>query len=991
MIGPTSWLLLTLTVQVTVLAIAIGAIQKFALGRHPKAAAMLIAFGMLLLLAVTAAVAIPLPSWFDLLDADSSQTMASRADVEELMSVSSISDINELEFISDTGGENYNASASHFAWAEVVKNVANEFDGSATGSPVVAKSMTWNGVVCFGVCFLSLCVFGFGRLLLGFLSLRQLRLNSKMVSCETTLAMSNGLCRRIGCEREIELLSSPVVGTAATIGLWKPKIFLAEDFGNWEQAEQESVLAHEIAHIHHGDFAANILSQICTSMHFFNPAVHWLVGQMRLKQEVAADQVASNVTSGPREYARSLAVIALRQDNQSQLRLASMFIPNQNSFARRIKLLHRTNRSSAASVHRATILVTLVSAFAICGIRSPASTAENVERNGVADESVTVVQEGIETQEVVDDATADEGTQSADSETVDSSGTEEVHEAGVQLAQQLIRKNRADGFDEFRHAHALELLRDAIDANPENIRAKVNLVDLYLTRARSLEQGSKLNVENLKQALKWLESLTAVKKFTRMEQVLAMPQLVYVYDKLGEDAKAEHAVVVASHQSLAIAKLNPDIYEIWFSMVQCATVVKDYELANEFIRTAYQSVTKQEIRQKLLQLSSLIYLQNADDFIDISTEKNFRKRLYALCKAISTNPRDVKIYDRLTEYLDVEVDPDRRDVWLRNSIIECPIPGVVHILIGAREILRGDVVAGKTNWEIGQHQFGTMEFVTHRLLSVAIRKHPKYGEGKLLDTAISVAPNQYMLYETRGVIKKREAILLSAKQNQEGAREKFDEAIEDLKVVVEKMPELITANKHLQDCYEKIGDVDNVAVHTKRVQDKLDKVDEERRALYEKVLDDLTEADASPLVLNQLGNAALIRKEFSEAIRYYEKARKKSPKDAAILNNLAYTYLVAEDGDRNPELAVQLVDEAIDNLPSNIAPREMARFQHTKATALKQLDRLKEALPLFERVLKDLPDHADSLKSVIECYRALNIQTPEQYVERLEKIEHQKR
>ena len=88
MMGPISFLLLTLTIQVTVFAIVIGAIQKFAMGKSPKAAAKLIAFGMLLLLGITAAVMIPFPSWFDLLGADRPHVITSNFDDEELLSLS---------------------------------------------------------------------------------------------------------------------------------------------------------------------------------------------------------------------------------------------------------------------------------------------------------------------------------------------------------------------------------------------------------------------------------------------------------------------------------------------------------------------------------------------------------------------------------------------------------------------------------------------------------------------------------------------------------------------------------------------------------------------------------------------------------------------------------------------------------------------------------------------------------------------------------------
>ncbi len=397
--------------------------------------------------------------------------------------------------------------------------------------------------------------------------------------------------------------------------------------------------------------------------------------------------------------------------------------------------------------------------------------------------------------------------------------------AHVWLSQQLIRQQRLEGNDETRNKLAMDHLRAAIAVDPGNIRAQVNLVDLYLTRARQLEEGSEESLDNLKLARESLESLTAYENFNRIEQVLAMPQLVDVCVKLGDDVGARRALSNAASKVTRIARLNPEVYEIWFSLVQSAVALKDYERANEFIKTGYQSVKTQDTRRKIMQLASLVYIQNADDFKDISDERNFRLRLYALCKAIATNPRDVKIYDRLVDYIDTESSETEPDVWLRNSVDKCPIPGVVHILIGTRMLLRGDVAGGKTRWKVAQHQFGTTEFVTHRLLSIAIRKEPKFGEGKLLDTALMLFPEQYMLYETRGAIRK--------------GQQRYNEAIADFLIVLEKMPDLITVHKHLKDCYEMIGDTEKSAIHAKRVREILDEVDAKERELYENVLKEL--------------------------------------------------------------------------------------------------------------------------------------------------------
>lgn len=153
------------------------------------------------------------------------------------------------------------------------------------------------------------------------------------------------------------------------------------------------------------------------------------------------------------------------------------------------------------------------------------------------------------------------------------------------------------------------------------------------------------------------------------------------------------------------------------------------------------------------------------------------------------------------------------------------------------------------------------------------------------------------------------------------------------------------------------------------------------------VYNPMSDINAPAEVLNQIANHKLINKKFSEAIRYYERAREKAPRDPSILNNLAYSYLVATEGDFNPERGLQLVNEAIRFLPQNLPEVERAKFLHTKATAFKLMDRLQEAIVAYEQSLKARPNHMDTLRSLIECYNGLNKLPPELYVSRLAEIE----
>lgn len=467
------------------------------------------------------------------------------------------------------------------------------------------------------------------------------------------------------------------------------------------------------------------------------------------------------------------------------------------------------------------------------------SLAEDIARNGDRGEAtrlmqflagdtdvepVAVGEDNVTSDDGTNDGgTSDDGTEDPESENPDE--PKRYAAAHIWLSQQLIRRQRLEGFDETRNTEAMAHLQAAIAVEPSNIRAQANLVDLFLTRARSLEEGSTDYIDNLEKARESLEGMTGYRNFFRMEQILAMPQLVDVCMKLGDEDGARRALNTASSKVTRLASLNPEIYEIWLSLVQSAVAMKNYDQADEFIQTGYQTVQTEDTRRKIMQLASIVHIKNADDFKDISTEENFRSRLFALCKAIASNPRDVNIYDRLVDYIDTEETETESDVWLRNATGDCPIPGMVHILIGTRELLRGDVAGGQTSWDIAQHQFGSTEFVTHRLLSVAIKKEPKFGEGKLVDIALELFPDQFMLYETRGAIRKGRGL--------------YPEAIEDFEVVHGKMSELITVHKYLEECYRQVGNTEKAAYHAQRLQEILSKFDDKQRERYEEVLDTL--------------------------------------------------------------------------------------------------------------------------------------------------------
>ena len=91
----------------------------------------------------------------------------------------------------------------------------------------------------------------------------------------------------------------PTLGESALIGqpcvFWFRRSILLVPKG-FDPEEQRHVLAHELAHVRHGDLAWGQLYAAVTALFWFHPLVTFLERETRLWQEAAADQAARRLT-----------------------------------------------------------------------------------------------------------------------------------------------------------------------------------------------------------------------------------------------------------------------------------------------------------------------------------------------------------------------------------------------------------------------------------------------------------------------------------------------------------------------------------------------------------------------------------------------------------------------------------------------------------------------------------------------------------------------
>ena len=214
----------------------------------------------------------------------------------------------------------------------------------------------------------------------GLISVRSYRLASQPIDDSPLTTLGDRLRVELGLSRPVELRESQRLATAATIGWSRPVILLPPSWRQWTTEQRCAVLAHELAHVRHGDYLTCVLAQFSLALHFYHPLVHALAARLRLEQELAADAAAATLSGGQRTYLQTLAELALHASQRPLGWPAHTFLPTQGTFLRRIEML-RDSKTVASRPGRPSILkwaavgLMLVGAAVVTGLRGGSSTS----------------------------------------------------------------------------------------------------------------------------------------------------------------------------------------------------------------------------------------------------------------------------------------------------------------------------------------------------------------------------------------------------------------------------------------------------------------------------------------------------------------------------------------------------------------------------------------------------------------------------------------
>jgi beta-lactamase regulating signal transducer with metallopeptidase domain len=176
----------------------------------------------------------------------------------------------------------------------------------ATGVPAVdSGSGVWLPVAVLFVIWLGGVVFLGVRLRGRVQATASLRRGAHSVTDPWMARDYVALRSRLVPRRSVPLLRHAGVAAPQTLGVLRPVILVPERFPDRASVgDARMILAHELAHIRHGDVAWRWFRQVIRTMLFFHPLI-WLADrETTLAEELACDERALGVTRAkPAEYA----------------------------------------------------------------------------------------------------------------------------------------------------------------------------------------------------------------------------------------------------------------------------------------------------------------------------------------------------------------------------------------------------------------------------------------------------------------------------------------------------------------------------------------------------------------------------------------------------------------------------------------------------------------------------------------------------------------
>ena len=261
-------------------------------------------------------------------------------------------------------------------WVRTCQHLADR-----TGSPLPAcdnQQRSWSVSLLMPLLLMTGTIIVAGALAIEFIKMYRWMQYGREYSNPLSSQALAAAQRVFGDGRHIRLRSVHQLASTVTFDWLWPTILVSENFAALSQADQVSLLKHEVARLARGDSGTSVLLAIVRIFHWWNPHFWWADYAWRLERELACDALLMKHLSSE-QSAEYLHYLQQTQDSRPHSARVAIeapgFILNLNTrpiLRQRIQALSRTYRPEKPWIYWFSWCV--ISVLGVAGFTDAAKT-----------------------------------------------------------------------------------------------------------------------------------------------------------------------------------------------------------------------------------------------------------------------------------------------------------------------------------------------------------------------------------------------------------------------------------------------------------------------------------------------------------------------------------------------------------------------------------------------------------------------------------------
>lgn len=210
-------------------------------------------------------------------------------------------------------------------------SLAAQADTNNPSSPAKPEPLKFSLYTLLFAAWLIGAVIFLAPVIIGLWQVRSLRRTALPWSHGNSVAAT--LANEVGLRRRIEVLLHESVAGPMTCGILRPAIVLPVPAENWNEADLNRAIAHELEHVRRSDWLIHCLGRIVCAAYWFHPLVWTAWRQLTLEAERSCDDAVLS-RSEATAYAEQLVALArqLTAANKSPL----LAMANRSDLAKRV-------------------------------------------------------------------------------------------------------------------------------------------------------------------------------------------------------------------------------------------------------------------------------------------------------------------------------------------------------------------------------------------------------------------------------------------------------------------------------------------------------------------------------------------------------------------------------------------------------------------------------------------------------------------------------